>query len=1188
MALNNKDLFLVSQATQVGLGTTYAEKKVKWSTIKSDLGIRNAKQEKDDTNGIPGMMFPDNSFDYNELSGRLTIPLDARGVKFVDLLDDDNKDEYPDGTEDAGDFYIVDQADLEVSSAKWKGISEVDVVADPSQQVIDIAGQGYSPNNGVATVLTLTEAGRSEVDFGPIECLIEDGKIIQATHLPTPTDLSDLALETRLFTVNVNNSFSAEKAGILECKNVTQDGDGNYVMLLSVVSQGEGHRLFTSAAGAFTGALATPQSGEATSFPVDVNIDENGVVTAITKVTLNSGHENGDKFDIVMPYGSSPVATASFQLVITGDAVQLVQINDKLIKRANGDWAILVDQLATQAVLTIKNKEEGGVDQTPALKIEREVVGDPRFLTLEIETVTSDQPGLMPPDLYDLLLSYPDTVGGGTVYNILIDDEASIDQLADLSYYSGPEINPVEVVDIVRYVEEGEPNSGEINPEEQKDVKISVGPATVFDTGGGEVRVRGTVYIATGDELISEFAATSIQISGDYDRAISSKIAGAHLMPRNLENLSERTEDFKTAKRLQLTTTSYKVEPAGLATLTSTLTYEDGTEVPDADTTSYTYLWQGTEYLGGAVKDLGTSATQLVNGGDFDGPTNITCKVTENAPDTTEIQTLEDSVYLHFGGGVSGPIDPPDPIDPPTDLPTLGNLTLTGPNEVVLEDDGTLNFMNYIATVTGGTAADVVFEFSSSDESIARHISTRIDVSESATYEFIAEGSTRIEVIISSESAKDTDSAYIDVDCKTLVTQLPDLRLRSFDFDNDTFMTKIEHILSEGQYDSEITYTLECDDPSVTITPIATDRAASTEHTFQVEASEGTYTFNGTAYPTDHPERVVTDSIDVTWVPQGSNTPSGSFIHFKAHSNKTGGTSKVKVTVTPAAVFKKYNFDTGLYEDLGVKTDQVIDHGGVKGEYTEWWIDSTNITHFKWGVINGNGEYPEIEFDDSSTTPALTSLKESFSSFKQAGDVVPLKLGWIDTSQVTNMERIFEASRLYNNDLDINGWDVSKVTTLKGMNKSGMVRANITSWDISSVTTLEEAFQMAGQQTKETQYYTPENSATRWDFSNVTDMSNCWYKTHSIWNNKWEVSVVESWEMGNVTDVTQMFDYDSMNSGLHPGAFSTQFNLWCAEKMEQNNNKGYDGFHKWWSKYSKDALQDTQLPQWGQPCNPNP
>ena len=732
MALNNKDLFLVSQATTVGLATTYAEKKVKWSTIKSDLGIRNAKQEKDNIYGIPGMMFPDNSFDYDELSGRLTIPLDARGVKFVDLLDDDNKDKYPDGTEDAGDFYIVDQANLVISSAKWKGISEVDVVADPSQQSIDIAGLGYSPNNGTATVLTMTEAGRAEVDFGPIECLIENGKIIQATHLPTPDDLSALDLETRLFTINGNNSFSFEKAGLLECKNVTVDADGNYVMLLSVVSQGEGHRLFTSAAGSFSGALATPQSGEATSFPIDVDIDEDGKVTAITKVTLNSGHENGDKFDIVMPYGDGPVAVATFELVITGDAEFTVQINDKLIKRSSGDWARLVDQLATQAILTIKNLEENGVDKTPALKIEREVVGDPRFLTLEIETVTSDQPGLMPPDLYDLLLSYPDTVGGGTIYNILIDDEAAIDPLADLSYYSGPEINPVEVVDIVRYVEEGEPNSGEINTEEQKDVKISVGPATVFDTGGGEVRVRGTVYIATQSELITEFGASSIQISGDYDRAINAKIAGEHLMPRNLENLAERTEDFKTAKRLKLTTTAYEIPPAGLATLTSTLTYEDGTEIPDADSTSYTYLWQGIEHLDvtQTVKDLGTGATQLVNGADFKGPTNIICTVNETTD--SEFQELTESIYLHFDNPVS---PPPVPI-------VIGNVSIVGQTPVTVGDTHT-----YTVQITNGTSTDNVIT-GTVDAEFATNVGNEVT--------FTKEGMCELTATVESETAADS------------------------------------------------------------------------------------------------------------------------------------------------------------------------------------------------------------------------------------------------------------------------------------------------------------------------------------------------------------------------------------------------------------------------------------------------
>lgn len=1138
MALDNKDLFLVSQATTTGIATTYAEKKVKWSTIKSDLGIRNAKQETDSVVGIPGMMFPDNSFDYNELSGRLSVPLDARGVKFVDLLDDDNKDQYPDGTEDAGDFYIVDQADLEVSSAKWKGISDVDVVADPSQQSIDIAGQGYSPNNGVATVLTLTEAGRTEVDFGPIECLIENGKIIQATHLPTPDDLSTLDLETRLFTINVNNSFSFEKAGILECKNVTVDADGNYVMLLSVVSQGEGHRLFTSEAGSFTGALASPQTGEATSFPIDIDIDEDGKVTAITAVALNSGHENGDMFNIVMPYGSSPVVTATFELVITGDAVQVVQINDKLIKRTSGDWAILVDQLATQAILTIKNLEEGGVDKTPALKIEREVVGDPRFLTLEIETVTSDQPGLMPPDLYDLLLSYPDTVAGGTIYNILIDDEASIDQLSDLSYYSGPEINPLEVVDIVRYVEEGDPNSGEINTEEQKDVKISVGPATVFDTGGGEVRVRGTVYIATKAELISEFAASSIAISGDYDRAINSKIAGEHLMPRNLKNLAERTEEYRTAKRLKITTTSYEVATAGLATLSSTLTYEDGTEVPDADSTSYTYLWQGIEYNGGQygdAKDLGTAATQLVDGGDFSGPTNITCTVNETTD--SEFQTLSESIYLHFS---DAPIIPPTP-------PSIGGIRIVGQSPVYVGD---------VETYT------VALENPIGDEVIAGTVDQEFATNEGNVVTFTKAGMCLMTATVTSETAvPGTKSTSREIEVLEPVPLPPVL--------GDVVIVGPPTIMDGTQsYSYDYSGTAQVDTVTWSITNVNGD-----DSDFSID-QDGLLTADDSGVVTIQVELgtsvgTVSDTLDVTVVAG----PSGN----EVWDNDPDETYRIHVIITKGGNMSVPKY--GITDLL----NQLWEHYKIYNMKTNAWVNNTGTERTTIKVSTGDefmyiitkpgkrltynnptSAGPVISIGPKSFTAAHDGDYSNLFTYTQVSDA-----SLLDVSNATNIDGMFANSYVTPEcRIDFTGAKITSAIETFANNNSGN-GDNLPPYIGMGTMDMSECVSVKGF-LYNTVFATTSNGPVTldWDLSKCEDMSTMLDRFKATDNTKLVFGPKVAPSVGNVTN----FHRFAANSNK----FSQNLSDWCVSSVQPGTDAVKDAFG-----YSSMASNTAYHPKWG-------
>ncbi len=1183
MALNNSDLFLVSQREDSG---AYTDRKIKYITLKNEMGVGLAEQEK--TNpitgvpfGVAGMMYPDASLGYDKNTGKLYLPLDARGVTFAGVINSDNVDSLPLGDENAGDFYICTEAELDISTLTWLGVSETpySVVINPDDQVIESGkgGSGYSPNNGFVTTIGLKQTGVNNTDVGNITLEIVNGKVISATHEANDLhDIPSLNLVGGIFEFGDTSGFAHDEPALAEVVSVVTIS-GEHLITFEIINQGSGYRLYNEG-GTLSGALAIPAIGSAAkNFEVDVTVNPLGQVTDIIGVRIEPGFSNGDELAIKMPYRDNPSVAATFTLVMDNEGTRTIQINDKLIKQSNGEWTVLIDALAEQAILSITN-EEGDIGDgengnlTPALVI-KQVDDDPKYVTMRIDNVATDMPGLMPPELFDQLTGYPDLVAGGTVIDVDVKPMISDDLDEGGNSVESIEINPLISNDV--------PFDEDVDLSVAKNVILDIKLAGTVPAGVGAVRSPGVVYIANEDELKDQIGNFSSP-SGDYYKVLNVNEAGYHLMPRDIEQLQERDEVYRTAKRLNLSTDKYYVtgdDETSFTDITATLTYEDGGNT--TTNANYTYEWSGTEYPNGTTKIVGDTATLRVTGLEFSGPTEITCTATEVVGTDEEFQTLEDSVYIHFGGGESGP------IDPPTDKPTLGQLTLIGENNVVLEEDNMHNRENYIATLTGGTATDVVFEFSSSDETIAKHIGTRVDVSESATFEFIAEGSTKIGVVVSSASAEDTNSAYIDVECNSLVTQLPDLQLRSYDFDNDTFMTKIEHILSEGQYDSEITYTLECDDPTVTITPIETGRVASTEHTFQVTVpSKGTYTFNGTAYPTGHPDRVVTDSIDVTWVEPGSNTPSGSFIHFKAFCNKDEGTSKVKVTVSPAAAFKKFNFESGLYEDLGSQTVQLIDHGGVKNGYTEWWINSTDITHFKWETINGIGDWPEIEFDYASTTPSLTSLKGSFDLFKQTGERTLFKLGWIDTSQVTDMQQIFESCKLYHNDLDINGWDVSKVTTLRHMCNYGMVRADIRNWDISSVTDMTRAFQGAGQ-TATTQYWTPENSATYWDFSNVTNMFGCWYSTNNIWNNKWNAEVVQDWKMSNVTNVTQMFNYGYMSdSNLYPKAYSTQFNLWCAEKMDHNNTLYADGHHKWWTTTPDNRVPTTQMPQWLQPCTP--
>ncbi len=1139
MALEDKDLFLVSQATQLGLATTYSDKKVKWSTIKSDLGVRNAKQEVGTVDGISGMMFPDESFDYDELSGRLTIPLDARGVKFVDLLDEDSLDKYPDGTEVAGDFYIVDQADLVVSASKWKGITEVDVVADPSSQTIDIAGLGYSPNNGTIIVQSLTDATRTQVYVGDIECFVEDGKIVHANHIPTDIDLSLLDLETRLFTINVNNTFAFDKGGILECKNVTLV-DGKYVMVLSVVSQGEGHRLYTTVPGSISNAIATPQSGEATSFPIDVDIDTDGKVTAITKVALNSGHENGDMFDIVVPYGEqqdAPSVTATFQLVVTGPAEDTLQINDKLIKRADGDWAILVDRLAQQALLTIKNEELNGADLTPALKIRREYENDPRYLTLLIETVTSGQPGLMPPDLFDLLNSYPDTVGGGTVFNILTDDESSIDQLADNTYYTGPEMNPVEAVDIVRYVDEGDASSGEIDIEEQKDVKISVSPATVLPISGGELRVRGTVYIATQAELVSEFTAPSVQVSDDYDRAINAKVAGAQLMPRNLENLSERAEDYKTAKRLKLSTTAYEIPEAGLATVTATLTFEDGTEVP-TDETSYLYEWKGIQYPDiNGPKDLDSIInTQVVDGTLFAGPTNITCTVTETTD--AEYQTISESIYLHFS---DASLIPPTP-------PSIGGISIVGPSSV---------YVGEVHTYT------VALDSPIGDEVIAGTIDQEFATNEGNVVTFTKAGGCRMTATVTSETAvPGTKSTAREIEVLEPVP--PPAVLGSVAIIGPPNITE-----GTQSYTYDYSGTADINSSTWSITNVI-----GNVNDYSIDEN-GELTANDSGVVTiqielDTSEGPVSDTLDVTVVA----SPSGD----EAWDNDPDEKYRIHVIITTGGTMtapqyniedrfgvkwghKIYNMKTGaMVNAWGGESNKIAVSDGDEFMYIVT-IPGLRLTWKDPDVVNG----PIIAIGPKSYTAAHDGNYSQLFKYTQFSDVSLLPVG-----NATNVDKMFEQCYPTSEcKIDFTGAKITSAISTFANNKSGVSAPlppyiGMDTMDMSECVSVEKFLSNTVFQS------VPTNSTVTldWDLSKCEDMSKMMERFYQGSNMKLVFGPKVAPSVGNVKTFK--------NFASQATSWSQNLSDWCVSSVTPGSDEVYDAF------YGTGMSSKTEWhPKWG-------
>ena len=64
-------------------------------------------------------------------------------------------------------------------------------------------------------------------------------------------------------------------------------------------------------------------------------------------------------------------------------------------------------------------------------------------------------------------------------------------------------------------------------------------------------------------------------------------------------------------------------------------------------------------------------------------------------------------------------------------------------------------------------------------------------------------------------------------------------------------------------------------------------------------------------------------------------------------------------------------------------------------------------------------------------------------------------LNFINTSKITDMSRLFEAS---NFDGDISEWDVHNVTSMSTMFAHSKFNGDISKWDVSKVTNMREMF----------------------------------------------------------------------------------------------------------------------------------
>ena len=159
---------------------------------------------------------------------------------------------------------------------------------------------------------------------------------------------------------------------------------------------------------------------------------------------------------------------------------------------------------------------------------------------------------------------------------------------------------------------------------------------------------------------------------------------------------------------------------------------------------------------------------------------------------------------------------------------------------------------------------------------------------------------------------------------------------------------------------------------------------------------------------------------------------------------------------------------------------------GDKGElngivYTV--VDEEQLMEMLW---SGDEFYPVC-------TTKINNMVEMFSVYSQTLDIS----SW-DTSNVTNMSRMFESFTFY--DMDISNWDVSNVTDMSELFKRSTLNQDLSTWDVSNVTNMYQMF-----------FKSIINSdISNWDVSNVTNMSEMFKR--STLNQD-----LSTWDVSNVT-----------------------------------------------------------------------
>jgi len=269
-------------------------------------------------------------------------------------------------------------------------------------------------------------------------------------------------------------------------------------------------------------------------------------------------------------------------------------------------------------------------------------------------------------------------------------------------------------------------------------------------------------------------------------------------------------------------------------------------------------------------------------------------------------------------------------------------------------------------------------------------------------------------------------------------------------------------------------------------------------------------------------------SQTITLTQPGVYTVGESFTEFKF----TQSDSTIDASLTPASVWNDHmsgiaDFGAGLFTNVR----------NLSGVPTGLQLRSLDKTF--------EGTSPTTDIGVIDTSVVTSAVGTFLNSDVDSTDNIDI---W-DTSNVTNMSRMFEGAANYNG--DISTWDVSNVTDMSAMFKSASnFNQDLEVWGafVDNVTNMNAMFSGASQFN---------GAITTWDTSNVEDMNSI-FDGSSSFNQD-----IGDWDVGSAVSMTSAF--------RNTNQFNQDLTEWCVRTINSEPTNFATG----------SALINVNKPVWG-------